>query len=332
MIFRSIGGATIEGTFFPWPKLQELLPADFALFCPTGIDVTEVLEDVTVLNDPDTPFGKPSSDISVGTWRGSKIIVAVIERHDNYHKTIPTVIPNRANIFALRMLTMNVLAPTTVGSLSGDIEPGKPVLPHQLWDKTTKRKTTFYDEGECAVHVKFADPFCNALSAALLETAKQLDGYEDLFYTGDLPVGYVCMEGPQFSTRLESLLHQKLLELVGYIGIIGMTTAPEAKLSRDAGLHYVPIALPVDEDAWSDEEVDLTVIIKNVGTCKKTLFLLLDAFFQGPAAAAYLAAQSEASCYCADAPQIGLHTKIGKVKRVYLQRFLPWLFHLLGGK
>jgi 5'-methylthioadenosine phosphorylase len=188
------------------------------------------------LDDPDwitveTPFGKPSSPVAVGTVAGK--FVAFLPRHGRKHEYPPHRVNFRANIWALRSLGVRrILAPCAVGSLQPELGPGDLVVPDQLVDRTTGREQTFMDDA--AVHLAFADPYCPALRAGVLAEADQaVDG-------GTL----VVIEGPRFSTRAESQWYAR----EGW-SIIGMTALPEAILARELALCYATIALVTDRDA-----------------------------------------------------------------------------------
>jgi 5'-methylthioadenosine phosphorylase len=184
----------------------------------------------------DTPFGRPSDAIIETSWGG--VSVLMLSRHGPGHLINPTQIPSRANIFAFKQLgCTHILASGAVGSLREEFRPKDLVIPDQLIDKTSKRANTFYEKA--AVHVEFAEPFCPILRQILVEAGK---GSE--FGVHDRGC-YVCMEGPAFSTRAESLMHR----LWGG-DLIGMTAMPEAKLAREAEISYALIALVTDYDCW----------------------------------------------------------------------------------
>jgi 5'-methylthioadenosine phosphorylase len=188
----------------------------------------------------DTPFGKPSAPIILTEVSGQK--VAVLARHGLAHEFNPALVPYRANIFALKKLGVtHILASGATGSLQEHIAPRSLVVCDQAIDRTLRPGRTFFDE--FTVHVEFSPPFCEQLRQVLIECA------------GDLAVKvhprgtYVCMEGPQFSTRAESLMHRQ-------IGgdLIGMTAMPEAKLAREAEICYALIGIPTDYDCWRPHE------------------------------------------------------------------------------
>ena len=194
-----------------------------------------------------TPFGDPSDVITLGKVDG--VPMAFLPRHGRGHRITPTEIPVRANIWALKSLGVEwVISVSAVGSLREHIAPRDLVIPNQLFDRTKSRINTFY-EGGVVVHCTFAEPFCSTLSQLLLEAAREL---------GDVKVHnggtYVCMEGPLFSTKAESLVYRSW-----GMDIIGMTALPEAKLAREAELCYATIACVTDYDCWHESEESVTV-------------------------------------------------------------------------
>lgn len=181
----------------------------------------------------DTPFGKPSSPILIGDL-GSKR-VAFLARHGEGHPYGPSVVPYAANVFALKKVGVTALvASGAVGSLQAHIEPGHVVLVDQFIDKTFRRQSSFFDK-MAAVHCEFAHPCCHRLREELKATAKKVENHTHEKGT------YVCMEGPQFSTRAESLMHRQFGG-----DLIGMTAMPEAKLAREAQMCYALVALVSD--------------------------------------------------------------------------------------
>lgn len=201
----------------------------------------------------DTPFGLPSSKPILANWEG--IDVAFIARHGEGHLYNPSTVPYRANIWAMKKLGVtNILASGATGSLREDIEPGQLVLCDQLIDKTFRRAGTFFDDG-IVVHIELADPFCPQLRKRLTQAGESVD--TTIHHTGT----YVCMEGPQFSTRAESHMHRQ------WGGdVIGMTCMPEARLAREAEICYALIALPTDYDCWrpADAAQEHNTILESV--------------------------------------------------------------------
>ncbi len=219
----------------------------------------EVLEEKRV----STPFGEPSDVIVIGKLSGRK--VAFLPRHGVGHRFSPSTINYRANICALKMLGCEwVVSVSAVGSLKEDIRPGELVIVDQFIDRTKFRPQTFF-EGGVVAHVAFAHPVCEGLAGTLYDSAASLGIKAHKGGT------YVCMEGPAFSTRAESLLHRSW-----GADLIGMTNMPEAKLAREAELCYATIALSTDYDCWKEEgHVDVGAIIailkQNVANAQKVL-------------------------------------------------------------
>lgn len=211
--------------------------AEVGIIGGTGLGETLAAEARGEAVEIETPYGAPSSAPIVADWSGFR--VAFIARHGAGHRLNPSNVPYRANIWALKQLGVtSIIASGATGSLREDIEPGHLVLCDQVIDRTVRRASTFFDEG-LAAHVEFADPFCPRLRSILIEAGKRLS--TTVHHAGT----YVCMEGPQFSTRAESLMHRQ------WGGdLIGMTCLPEAKLAREAELCYALVALPTDYDCW----------------------------------------------------------------------------------
>ncbi|MFH1760268.1 MAG: S-methyl-5'-thioadenosine phosphorylase [bacterium] len=222
-----------------------------AIIGGSGIYDIEGVEDVTTL-DIDTPFGKPSDKIIRGTLAGVRF--AFLPRHGRGHKISPSELNFRANIYALKSIGVEqILSISAVGSLKQELKPRDFVVPDQLFDYTKGRPCTFFSEGIVA-HVGIADPFCPDLSRIAYDTIK------DLGITVHKGGTYVCIEGPQFSTKAESNAYRK----IGF-SIIGMTAMPEAKLAREAEICYTTIALVTDYDVWKeDEEVTLEKVLANL--------------------------------------------------------------------
>lgn len=201
-----------------------------------------------------TPFGAPSDTITIGTLDG--ISVAFLPRHGRGHRFSPSEVPSRANLYALKSLgASSIISVSAVGSLREDYAPLDLVIPDQLFDRTKARANSFF-EGGIVAHVSFAEPFCPRLSGILYTTAMNL---------GDVRAHqggtYVCIEGPLFSTKAESRIYRQL-----GCDIIGMTALPEAKLAREAELHYATIACVTDYDVWheSTEPVTVEMVVSNL--------------------------------------------------------------------
>jgi 5'-methylthioadenosine phosphorylase len=192
----------------------------------------------------DTPFGPPSDAIIETQWEGLSVLL--LSRHGPGHLLNPSRVPSRANIFALKQLgCTHIIASGAVGSLRGEYKPRDLVVADQIIDKTIGRPGTFFDNA--AVHVEFADPFCPVLRRVLIEAGKEGQKTENPAPAFNIHDGgcYVCMEGPAFSTRSESLMHR----LWGG-DLIGMTVCPEARLAREAEVPYALVALVTDYDCW----------------------------------------------------------------------------------
>jgi len=216
----------------------------------TGLYQIEGLTDIDVF-DLTTPFGKPSDAIAAG--RLGPTTIAFLPRHGKGHHILPSELPSRANIYALKMLGVEyIIAINAVGSLKENIRPGEIVIPDQYIDKTTRRINSFFGEGLVA-HINFSEPVCPSLSGVLYEAALEVGVQAHQRGT------YVVMEGPAFSTRAESLLHRSW-----GADIIGMTALPEAKLAREAEICYSTIACVTDYDSWreSTESVSVELILK----------------------------------------------------------------------
>jgi 5'-methylthioadenosine phosphorylase len=224
------------------------------------------MEGLTNLNEVrvTTPFGKPSDAIILGNFQGLR--VAFLARHGRGHHTLPSGINYRANIHALKTLGVTrVFSVSAVGSMKETLRPGDFVLPDQFIDRTTQRDNTFFDQGIVA-HVAFAEPICGTLST-VLEKASQ-----GVTVKVHRPGTYLCIEGPQFSSRAESFLYRQW-----GVDVIGMTNIPEAKLAREAELCYATLALVTDYDCWHETEETvsvgaiLSIMHKNVETAKIVL-------------------------------------------------------------
>lgn len=196
--------------------------------------------------DLETPFGKPSSLVVVGTLEGER--VAFLARHGVTHHIMPSEVNFRANIYAFKMLGVErVVSISACGSLREDYAPGEIVIPDQLFDFTRDRKRTFFGEG-LVVHIGTADPFCPDLSQMLLQATQATSA---TVHSGG---SFIVIEGPRFSTRVESNTFRSW-----GISLIGMTTAPEAFLAREAEMCYAVMAHVTDYDVWHVSEQSVTV-------------------------------------------------------------------------
>lgn len=219
--------------------------AMFGVIGGSGLYALPDLEAVETI-EMTTPFGAPSSPIVRG--RIANTDVAFLARHGPGHSLGPGEVPYRANIHAFKQLGItHLVSVSAVGSLQEHLPPRTAVLPDQIIDRTIRPGRTFFDGGIVA-HVGLADPFCPSLRGALAEVAAPLASH---IATDGI---YLCIEGPQFSTRAES----KLFRGWG-ASIIGMTAMPEARLAREAGLCYAMLALVTDYDVWHETEEDVSV-------------------------------------------------------------------------
>jgi 5'-methylthioadenosine phosphorylase len=216
-----------------------------------------------------TPFGEPSDAIVRGRFGDTTLLF--LPRHGRGHRIPPHRINYRANIFALKVLgAEQVVSVSAVGSLREDIHPGDMVLVDQFIDRTRSRASTFFDEHGVVAHVGFSDPIDAALQNALLQAVKEVGARVHVGGT------YVCMEGPQFSSRAESLMYRSW-----GAHVIGMTNLPEAKLAREAELPYASLAMATDYDCWhqSEEVVTVEAVIavlhKNVATARAAVRALV---------------------------------------------------------
>lgn len=258
---------------------------------------------------PDTPYGPPSDAITIGSLNlpgADPQRVAFLPRHGVGHRLLPSEVPSRANIYALKQLGVEfIIGVSAVGSLREDIEPLHLVVPDQLIDRTRGRPSTFFGEGMVA-HVSFGDPFCPRLRALLTAAARQ---------TGAIVHGagtYVVMEGPAFSTRAESNLYRSW-----GADVIGMTALPEAKLAREAEICYAILACSTDYDCWHDQHEQVTAemivsnLLKNVEVSRQAVRTALG---QLPA---------DRDCPCATALENALVTPIELVPLAARRRLWP---------
>ena len=261
----------------------------------------------------DTPFGLPSS-------------TPVLARHGAGHRFNPSTVPYRANIWALKKLGVRaIVASGATGSLREEIEPGHLVLCDQVIDKTFRRHRTFFDEGIVA-HVEFADPFCDRLRRLLIEAGQRVEATVHDRGT------YVCMEGPQFSTRAESHMHRS------WGGdLIGMTCMPEAKLAREAELCYALIALPTDYDCWRavkhrnveaqkdrvGEDELLQEILGNLQRATDGAMALLREALK-------LMAGGQSKCRCHDALKLAIWSDLSRIEPAVRKRLAPLIGRYSG--
>lgn len=253
-----------------------------------------------------TPFGKPSDAYVRGILDGTELIF--LPRHGRGHRWLPTELNFRANIFGMKKLGVErIISVSAVGSLREEIAPGHVVIPDQFIDRTTQRPSTFFGKGIVA-HVSFADPLCPALSQVLAR-AGQEEG-ANLHPRGT----YLCMEGPQFSTRAESLLYRSW-----GAHVIGMTNLQEAKLAREAEICFATLALATDYDCWNqsagDVEIEevLRVLKENVELAQRMIRRALSSLPQNR------------SCPCTSALRDAVITDRAKIPKQVLRDLKPIL-------
>ena len=201
-----------------------------------------------------TPFGEPSDALLIGLLDG--IEVALLPRHGRGHHIPPSAVNARANIWALKSIGVErVLSVSAVGSMREEIRPLDVVIPDQLIDRTRLRPTSFFDQPGLVAHVGMADPFCPVLATIAGSAAEDAGGN---VHRGG---AYVCIEGPQFSTKAESRLYRSW-----DVAVIGMTALPEARLAREAELCYATLAMATDYDVWRADEHAVTadMVIENI--------------------------------------------------------------------
>lgn len=194
----------------------------------------------------ETPFGAPSDAYIVGSLAGRR--VAFLARHGRGHRLMPSELNFRANIFGFKLLgAERVISASAVGSMREDLPPLDIVIPDQFFDRTKGRVSTFFGRGLVA-HVSFADPTCSVLGELLFAAGQSVGARMHLGGT------YLCIEGPQFSTRAESRIYRSW-----GVDVIGMTNLQEAKLCREAEICYATLALVTDYDVWHETEQDVSV-------------------------------------------------------------------------
>ena len=214
----------------------------------SGLYAMEGLEEVREIQ-VDTPFGPPSDSLRLGRLGGMEVVF--LARHGRHHTLLPTEVPYRANIWAMRSLGVRwILSPSAVGSLQEVVRPLDMVVPDQFIDRTHQRALSFFGEGAVA-HVALADPFCPSLSRLLADVADSLMPEGRSLHRGGT---YLCMEGPAFSTRAESNLYRSW-----GCTVIGMTNHTEARLAREAEIAYATLAMATDYDCWYADHDSVTV-------------------------------------------------------------------------
>lgn len=209
------------------------------------MDALKNVEEIEI----ETPFGKPSDALIVGKLEDTT--VAFLPRHNRNHTLLPSELPFRANIYAMKKLGVEyIISASAVGSLKEEVKPLDMVVPNQFIDRTKNRISTFFGEGIIA-HIAFGDPICNNLAEILTSAIASLNLPDVTLHRGGT---YVCMEGPAFSTKAESNLYRSWDATV-----IGMTNLTEAKLAREAEIAYTTLALVTDYDCWHPDHDSVTV-------------------------------------------------------------------------
>jgi 5'-methylthioadenosine phosphorylase len=211
----------------------------------SGLYKMEGLETLETLSFT-TPFGDPSDSFMVGRLEGIKVVF--LPRHGRGHRIQPSSLNYRANIYGMKKLGVQwIIGVSAVGSMKESIEPGNMIIPDQFIDRTAGRPSTFFSDGIVG-HVSFADPVCPDLTQILFEAGKEVGATVRKGGT------YLCIEGPQFSTRAESRLYRSW-----GVDVIGMTNLPEAKLAREAEMCYATIAFATDYDCWHETAGDVSI-------------------------------------------------------------------------
>ncbi|MCF6179032.1 MAG: S-methyl-5'-thioadenosine phosphorylase [Geopsychrobacter sp.] len=280
----------------------------------SGLYEIEGLTNITEVQI-ETPFGTPSDAYVTGMFNGVKMVF--LPRHGRGHRILPSEVNYRANIYGMKTLgVQQIISVSAVGSMKEEIVPGHIVIPDQFFDRTQgKRASTFFGKGVVG-HVQFADPVCSALSRRLADAAQAVGA---TVHRGGT---YLCIEGPNFSTRAESNIYR------GWgVDIIGMTNIPEARLAREAEICYGTVALATDYDCWHEGHEDVSVeaviaiIQQNVSTARQII----------QAAVQEIAAQWQSSdCNCAESLQYAIMTDKDLIPAQTRKDLAPLLDKYLG--
>ncbi|RLB70925.1 MAG: S-methyl-5'-thioadenosine phosphorylase [Deltaproteobacteria bacterium] len=241
----------------------------------------------------ETPFGDPSDVYITGTLGDAQMVF--LPRHGRGHRLLPSEVNYRANIYGMKILGVeHIISVSAVGSMKEEIVPGHIVVPDQFFDRTQgKRASTFFGNGVVG-HVQFADPVCADLSAILVDSAREIGA---TVHQGGT---YVCIEGPNFSTRAESHIYRSW-----GVDIIGMTNLPESRLAREAEICYGTVALATDYDCWHEGHDDVSVeaviavIQKNVATAREIIKTAVTMIVQQ---------RQQRNCPCAEALKFAIMT------------------------
>jgi 5'-methylthioadenosine phosphorylase len=238
-----------------------------------GLDKVEMME-------LETPFGRPSDPFYQG--RIGDLEVVFLSRHGRGHRLLPSEINFRANVFGMKQLGVtHLVSVSTAGSLKEEIHPGELVIPDQFIDRTFKRPETFFGDG-IVVHVSLADPVCANLASDLAK-ASRADGA--VIHEGGT---YICMEGPQFSTRAESNLYRTF-----GASVISMTAMQEARLAREAEMCYAALVLVTDYDCWHQ-----SVAAVDIGEILRVMKLNVDKAQHAVARLAHALGNKPRTCGC----------------------------------
>jgi 5'-methylthioadenosine phosphorylase len=251
-----------------------------------------------------TPFGEPSDRYVLGELRGRP--VAFLSRHGRGHRLMPSELNFRANVYGFKLLGVErIVSLSAVGSMKEELRPTDIVVIDQFLDRTRHRPDTFFGDGLVA-HVSFADPVCPQLAALFVAAARAAGASVQQGGT------YLCMEGPQFSTRAESRLYRQW-----GVDVIGMTNLQEAKLAREAEICYATLALVTDYDCWHEVEEDvsvasvLEVLRQNAATAQEVVARVVESL------------PSERPCSCGSALEHAIITQLDAVPPVTLERLRP---------
>jgi 5'-methylthioadenosine phosphorylase len=266
-----------------------------------GLDKVELME-------LETPFGRPSDPFYQGRIRDIEVIF--LSRHGRGHRLLPSEINFRANVFGMKQLGVtHLVSVSTAGSLKEDIHPGELVIPNQFIDRTFKRPETFFGDG-IVVHVSLANPVCATLATNLAAAARASDAV--IHDSGT----YLCMEGPQFSTRAESNLYRSF-----GASVISMTAMQEARLAREAEMCYAALVLVTDYDCWHE-----TAAAVDIGEILRVMKLNVDKAQTAVSALAHTLGKSPRTCSCQNA----LKNTIITDRAAIPQRLIDDLRPLLG--
>lgn len=273
----------------------------------SGLYEIEGLTDVKEVR-LETPFGDPSDVYITGTLGDAQMVF--LPRHGRGHRLLPSEVNYRANIYGMKTLGVeHIISVSAVGSMKEEIAPGDIVVPDQFFDRTQgKRASTFFGNGVVG-HVQFADPVCADLSTILVESARKVGA------TVHQEGTYVCIEGPNFSTRAESQIYRSW-----GVDIIGMTNLPESRLAREAEICYGTVALATDYDCWHEVHDDVSVesviaiIQQNVATAKEIIKIAVEMIVQQ---------RQQRTCPCAESLKFAIMTEKSLIPAETLQALDP---------